>query len=155
MTQKDVGMNRCRRFLSFRTCGQRHFVVHLFQKFGSLCRLSERMVGNQAQDVQGKHLQRIWTIVCHQFVARFRRIAHSEYHAASIATVSVSVHRRGKTSHCRKTTSNTVLRFWFGLRRLTYSFSDEKNRAAVSWTEKRLCIDARRGEKARWLLYRA
>ena len=30
-----VGMNRCRRLLSFRTCGQRHFVVHLFQKFGN------------------------------------------------------------------------------------------------------------------------
>ena len=31
----SVGMNRCRRFLSFRTCGQRHFAVHLFQQFGN------------------------------------------------------------------------------------------------------------------------
>ena len=34
----------------------RHFT---FYETYYICRLSERMVGNQAQDVQGKHLQRI------------------------------------------------------------------------------------------------
>ena len=89
------------------------------------------MAGDQAQDVQGKHLQGIRAAVLDQPAARFRRETDRRHHAAGTARLPLPFHRRGQAPHGGEAVSDPLLHLRSRLRGPAYPFPDEEDRPSL------------------------